>query len=449
MQGPATGAGGAGPAAPPPTFFQQVGDVRLVPVPHPDLPLVCQEGLLLGVVDQRVEEEVLESSAGRGCHARRRGHAGSPQPPQARQRRGCSLVTEAFNSSETLKTSGNKADRLWARPRRRRQGSHAVVTGDTHTAAAWQDVPGLAPGAGCPQPVGTFLGPQEVAQSQPGPLLESKPATQGFPWGLPVSRRVYLAPRPRCAPDSTVAVPPQPSAPGGSGQGLPPHQGLGLRGIGPVGCSCAPVLPAPGLGHPPLLGGTPFARRVKQNSRRRPPCTLEAHAGASAGPMHLQRLLTAATALLGRLPPGGPFPTAGHTSAPQGKLPGATARLCPPPFQATPGLPQAGAPGGPGCPGSSSAPTPGCRLAVLQLLSQASGRPHTRPPSLDHRAAGTGCHLRSQSTPPPPLAPRGPGRAWPCLGRVPATGDDTPAGTAGIRGQVPWEPVARVPLAVP
>ena len=66
MEGPATGAGGAGPAAPPPTFFQQVGDVRLVPVPHPDLPLVCQEGLLLGVVDQRVEEEVLESSTGRG-----------------------------------------------------------------------------------------------------------------------------------------------------------------------------------------------------------------------------------------------------------------------------------------------------------------------------------------------------------------------------------------------
>lgn len=38
-------------AAQSPTFLQQVGDVRLVPVPHADLSLICQQGLLLGVVD--------------------------------------------------------------------------------------------------------------------------------------------------------------------------------------------------------------------------------------------------------------------------------------------------------------------------------------------------------------------------------------------------------------
>lgn len=58
------------PASPPahPTFFQQVGDVRLVPVPDTDLPLVSQEGLLLGVIDERVEEEVLENSTRGGVN---------------------------------------------------------------------------------------------------------------------------------------------------------------------------------------------------------------------------------------------------------------------------------------------------------------------------------------------------------------------------------------------
>ena len=75
-------------------------------------------------------------------------------------------------------------------------------------------------------------------------------------------------------------------------------------------------------------------------------------------------------------------------------------------------------------------------LAVLQLLSQASGRPRTRPPSLDHWDRSCLC---SQSTPPPPRTPLGPWGAWLCLGRVP------PAAMTPDRGQVPWELAARVP----
>lgn len=41
------------------TFFQEVGDVGLELVPDTDLPLIGQQGLLLGVVDQRVEEGIL------------------------------------------------------------------------------------------------------------------------------------------------------------------------------------------------------------------------------------------------------------------------------------------------------------------------------------------------------------------------------------------------------
>lgn len=95
------------------------------------------------------------------------------------------------------------------------------------------------------------------------------------------------------------------------------------------------------------------------------------------------------------------------------------------------------APGGLGCPSGSSAPTPGRRLAVLQFLSQGSGRPRTRLSSLDRWTTGTGGHLCSQSTPPPPLTPLGPWRAWPGLGRVPPTGDDTPVGAARTRGRCP------------
>lgn len=41
------------------TFFQEVGDVGLELVPNTDLPLIGQQGLLLRVVHQRVEEGIL------------------------------------------------------------------------------------------------------------------------------------------------------------------------------------------------------------------------------------------------------------------------------------------------------------------------------------------------------------------------------------------------------
>lgn len=54
--------------SPPPTFVQQVGDVGLILVAHPDLALVGQQGLLLGVVHQRVEEGILGEPARKGGH---------------------------------------------------------------------------------------------------------------------------------------------------------------------------------------------------------------------------------------------------------------------------------------------------------------------------------------------------------------------------------------------
>ena len=42
------------------TLFKEVCDVCLVLVPHPDLPFISQQSLLLGVVDQGVEERILE-----------------------------------------------------------------------------------------------------------------------------------------------------------------------------------------------------------------------------------------------------------------------------------------------------------------------------------------------------------------------------------------------------
>lgn len=46
------------------TFFQEVGDVGLELVPDADLPLIGQQGLLLGVVHQRVEEGILGNMGG-------------------------------------------------------------------------------------------------------------------------------------------------------------------------------------------------------------------------------------------------------------------------------------------------------------------------------------------------------------------------------------------------
>lgn len=54
--------------SPPPTFVQQVGDVGLILVAHPDLALVGQQGLLLGVVHQRVEKGILGEPARKGGH---------------------------------------------------------------------------------------------------------------------------------------------------------------------------------------------------------------------------------------------------------------------------------------------------------------------------------------------------------------------------------------------
>lgn len=51
-----------GASSPLPTFLQQICNVSLVPAPHTDLAFVCQECLLLRVIDERVEEEVLQNS---------------------------------------------------------------------------------------------------------------------------------------------------------------------------------------------------------------------------------------------------------------------------------------------------------------------------------------------------------------------------------------------------
>lgn len=248
-----------------------------------------------------------------------------------------------------------------------------------------------------------------------------------------------------------MAVPPQPSPPRRQRAGAAPASGPRAPGCRSRGLQLRACAASPSPGPSPAPQRHPLPRWVKENSRKRPLCTLEMHAGARAGPTRLPRLVhsrlcsgSAVHVTARAAATGGPFQTVDHASAPQWKLPGATALLCPPPSQAAPGLPQAGAPGGPGCPSGSSAPTPGRRLAVLQFLSQASGRPRTRLSSLDRWTAGTGGRLCSQSTPPPPLTPLGPWRAWPCLGRVPPAGDDTPARAARIRGQVPWEPEAGV-----
>lgn len=69
-------------------------------------------------------------------------------------------------------------------------------------------------------------------------------------------------------------------------------------------------------------------------------------------------------------------------------------------------------------------------LAVLQLLSQASGRPRTRPPSLDHTApfAHSSGALESLALP-----------------REGAARSDDPCRSCRDRGQIPWEPAACVP----
>lgn len=124
------------------TFFQQVGDVGLVSVPHPDLSFVSEKGLLLWVIDQRIEEEILEDTQGGGGRPRRPVRsAGLPRAAARRSmsgrgaqgKKGVRLVPNVWRYPEVGEAPqlGTGAPRLLGRPGPRPRGAPRQPAGLT------------------------------------------------------------------------------------------------------------------------------------------------------------------------------------------------------------------------------------------------------------------------------------------------------------------------------
>lgn len=187
--------------------------------------------------------------------------------------------------------------------------------------------------------------------ASPYPAVSTWPRAPTVPFLTPVWLFLH-SPRSHRQQQAGAAPTSGPRAPGGRSRGL----------------QLWPVLPAALASTTPLSSEAPTLQ-TGEDQQDTPAVTPQTHAGARAGPMRLPRLLhsrlcseTVPHVTARAAATGGTFPNCrrrvrspgeaawGHSPTLPATFPGRTRPLA--------GR-QAGAPGGPGCPGGSSAPTPG------------------------------------------------------------------------------------------